>query len=107
MRWPWRTSAQAFTPVIWDQRYVHGTAVVPGRTNTEWLFDINYDPRSPAAKAAEPAPHLRSQLPPIDRQRISQVWFTGVHSDIGGGYPQDGLSYVTFDWMLDRAKPTA
>jgi len=32
------------------------------------------------------------------------VWFTGVHSDIGGGYPQDGLSYVTFDWMLDRAK---
>jgi hypothetical protein len=27
-----------------------------------------------------------------------------VHSDVGGGYPQDGLSYVTLDWMLDRAK---
>jgi uncharacterized protein (DUF2235 family) len=94
----------AFRPVIWDQRYVRGTDRVEGREKTEWLFDINYDPRSPAARAAEPAPHLRSALPAIDRQRISQVWFTGVHSDIGGGYPQDGLSYVTFDWMLDRAE---
>jgi uncharacterized protein (DUF2235 family) len=93
----------AFRPVIWDQRYVRGTASVSGQTKTEWLFDINYDPRSDAAKAVEPAPHLRTDAAPIDRQRISQVWFTGVHSDIGGGYPQDGLSYVTFDWMLDRA----
>ncbi len=95
---------QAFSPVIWDQRYVRGTAEVAGRTKTDWLFDVNYDPRSQAAQAAEPAPHLRTNLPPIDRQRISQVWFTGVHSDIGGGYPQDGLSFVTFDWMLDRAQ---
>jgi hypothetical protein len=95
---------QAFTPVIWDQRYVRATAEVVGREKTEWLFGIDYDPRSEAAKVAEPPPHLRMNLPPIDRQRISQVWFTGVHSDIGGGYPQDGLSYVTFDWMLDRAE---
>jgi uncharacterized protein (DUF2235 family) len=94
----------AFRPVIWDQRYVRGADRVEGREKTEWLFDINHDPRSQAARAAEPAPHLRSALPPIDRQRISQVWFTGVHADIGGGYPQDGLSYVTFDWMLDRAR---
>jgi uncharacterized protein (DUF2235 family) len=95
---------QAFRPVIWDQRYVRGTAVIPGKEKTEWLFDINYDPRSDAAKAAEPAPHLRTSLPAIDQQRISQVWFTGVHSDVGGGYPQDGLAYVALDWMLDRAK---
>jgi uncharacterized protein (DUF2235 family) len=95
---------QAFSPVIWDQRYVRGSAEVAGREKTDWLFDVDYDPRSDAAKAAEPAPHLRTDLPPVDRQRISQVWFTGVHSDIGGGYPQDGLSYVTFDWMLDRAQ---
>jgi uncharacterized protein (DUF2235 family) len=95
---------QAFRPVIWDQRYVRACADVAGRTKKEWLFDINYDPRSEAARLAEPAPHLRTDVPAIDRQRISQVWFTGVHSDIGGGYPQDGLSYVTFDWMLDRAK---
>ena len=95
---------QAFSPVIWDQRYVRGTGQVPGWPKTEWLFDINHDPRNAAAQAAEPAPHLRVNLPLIDQQRISQVWFVGVHSDVGGGYPQDGLSYVTFDWMLDRAE---
>ncbi len=97
----------AFRPVIWDERYVWGRDdTVPGRPEkTSWLFDINHDPRSEAAKLAEPAPYLRTDLPPRDRERISQVWFTGVHSDIGGGYPQDGLSYVTLDWMLERAEP--
>jgi Uncharacterized alpha/beta hydrolase domain (DUF2235) len=94
----------AFSPVIWDQRYVRGTGEVPGRAKTDWLFDINYDPRSEAAKQAEPAPHQRTQLPAIDQQRISQVWFVGVHADVGGGYPQNGLAYVTLDWMLDRAE---
>lgn len=26
-----------------------------------------------------------------------------MHADVGGGYSQDGLSYVTLDWMMDRA----
>jgi uncharacterized protein (DUF2235 family) len=94
----------AFTPVIWDQRYVRAKAQVPNRHKTDWLFDIDYDPRSAAAKTAEPPPHLRAQLPAIDQQRISQVWFVGVHADVGGGYPQNGLAYVTLDWMLDRAE---
>ena len=39
---------------------------------------------------------------PFPGQDIKQVWFTGVHSDIGGGYPeaQSGLSKVTLEWML-------
>lgn len=95
----------AFRPVIWDERYVWGMANVAGSKKTQWLFDVNHDPRSPAAVAADPPPHMRTNLPAIDRERISQVWFTGVHSDLGGGYPQDGLSYVALDWMLDRAQP--
>ncbi|WP_082070310.1 DUF2235 domain-containing protein [Bradyrhizobium sp. LTSP885] len=95
----------AFHPVIWDERYVRGTADVPGRKKKSWLFDINYDPRPAAAQLADLLPHLRTDLPLADRERISQVWFTGVHADIGGGYPQNGLSYVTLDWMLDRAEP--
>lgn len=38
-----------------------------------------------------------------EKTRIEQVWFCGVHSNIGGGYPNAGLSDVTLDWMLDRA----
>jgi uncharacterized protein (DUF2235 family) len=94
----------AFHPVIWDERYVRAIASVPGHKKQTWLFDVNHDPRSAETRLADPPPHLRTDLPLADRERISQVWFTGVHSDIGGGYPQNGLSYVALDWMLDRAK---
>jgi uncharacterized protein (DUF2235 family) len=38
-------------------------------------------------------------------QSIKQVWFAGVHSDIGGSYPADrsGLSQITLQWMLCEA----
>ena len=38
-------------------------------------------------------------------QDIKQVWFAGVHSDIGGSYPelQSGLSKLTLEWMLREA----
>lgn len=38
--------------------------------------------------------------------RISQVWFSGAHSNIGGGYPKNQLSLVTLDWMIDQVKRT-
>lgn len=31
---------------------------------------------------------------------VEQVWFAGAHSNVGGGYPKDGLAWVTLDWML-------
>jgi hypothetical protein len=39
-----------------------------------------------------------------DRARIQQVWFPGVHANIGGGYPKDGLAYVSLEWMVRKAK---
>ncbi len=41
-------------------------------------------------------------------QIIEQVWFPGVHSDIGGGYEDDWrLADLTLDWMLDRLRNVA
>ncbi|WIM86542.1 DUF2235 domain-containing protein [Candidatus Mycobacterium wuenschmannii] len=37
-------------------------------------------------------------------QRVEQVWFTGVHRDVGGGYSQHGLSDIPLLWMMDRAQ---
>jgi uncharacterized protein (DUF2235 family) len=37
-------------------------------------------------------------------QILEQVWFSGVHSDVGGGYPQAGLSDVALQWMMDKAE---
>jgi uncharacterized protein (DUF2235 family) len=36
-------------------------------------------------------------------QVIEQVWFSGVHSDVGGGYAKSGLSDIALTWMVHRA----
>ena len=37
-------------------------------------------------------------------QTVLQVWFPGVHSDIGGGYGDDkGLGNITWDFMMRQA----
>jgi uncharacterized protein (DUF2235 family) len=35
--------------------------------------------------------------------RIKQVWFPGVHSDIGGGYSETDLSDLALEWMVHEA----
>lgn len=42
---------------------------------------------------------------PEPAQDFRQVWFSGVHSDIGGSYlePTSGLSKITLEWMLVEA----
>jgi uncharacterized protein (DUF2235 family) len=39
-------------------------------------------------------------------QDLVELWFAGVHADVGGGYPEDqgGLWREPFVWMLDEAK---
>ncbi len=41
---------------------------------------------------------------PNPDQTVQQVWFAGAHSDVGGGYPEQGLSDLALDWMMDAAK---
>jgi uncharacterized protein (DUF2235 family) len=38
---------------------------------------------------------------------LKQVWFPGVHCDVGGGYPEpeSGLSKIALKWMIDEALP--
>ena len=45
---------------------------------------------------------------PVPGQTVEQVWFCGVHSDVGGGEPDDGdgttaLSDITLGWMMSKA----
>jgi uncharacterized protein (DUF2235 family) len=57
--------------------------------------------RSNVFKAdATPVPRLNG------RPRVMNVWFPGVHSDIGGGYPWpqcSGLAMLAFEWMVREA----
>jgi len=46
--------------------------------------------------------------PAAPGQTLEQVWFTGAHSDVGGGEPDDlpgttALSDITLGWMMSKA----
>ena len=63
-----------FHPELWDEK-----AILP----------VTFDPDKPRSIADE---------------QLSQVWFAGVHSNVGGGYPDDSLAYIPLVWMLKEAK---
>ena len=37
-------------------------------------------------------------------ERITEIWFPGVHGDVGGGYWLDGLADVSLGYMIDRCR---
>ena len=47
-------------------------------------------------------PTLWNQVP-AESQRVEQAWFAGVHSEVGGGSQERGLSSLALDWMIDKA----
>jgi len=49
-----------------------------------------------------PSPEMEVHGP----KDVKQVWFAGVHCDVGGGYAeeQSGLSKFPLEWMLEEAK---
>jgi uncharacterized protein (DUF2235 family) len=63
-----------FHPVLWNER---GEAPAPADANGER--------------------HTKDE-------RISQVWFAGVHSSVGGGYPDDSLAFIPLCWIMKEAQ---
>jgi uncharacterized protein (DUF2235 family) len=49
------------------------------------------------------APTLWQQQPGTEGQTLEQVWFAGVHSDVGGGYTDRTLADIPLLWMIDKA----
>ena len=77
-----------FHPVLWDERH--------GNTNAVRELLANKEVPGPAVAEKE-ANHT-------DDEWISQVWFAGMHSNVGGGYPDDALSCVSLTWMTNEAR---
>ncbi len=46
----------------------------------------------------------RTSFLPTRLEGAHEVWFRGVHSDIGGGNANRGLNDITLRWMLSKAK---
>ncbi len=36
-------------------------------------------------------------------QEVEQVWFSGMHTDVGGGYDQHALSDIALEWMIQNS----
>ena len=77
------------------------------------FHDATLDERVPCARHAVAIDEERDAFAPVlweetpaDRAegRIKQMWFAGVHSDIGGRYPERDLSDIALQWMADEAE---
>lgn len=49
-------------------------------------------------------PTLWEQQPGAAEQVLEQVWFAGVHCDVGGGYSDPALAEIPLLWMAERAR---
>jgi len=79
------------------------------------FLDTGLNPKIQNAYHALAIDEKRAEFPatlwttaPAPGQTVEQVWFCGVHSDVGGGEPDDpaggtALSDITLSWMMDKA----
>jgi uncharacterized protein (DUF2235 family) len=81
---------------VWDPLKLPYTAQNPDMINGRHAVSID-----------ERRCYFRNNLwgDPLPGQTIKQVWFAGVHRDIGGSYAEgeSGLSQITLEWMLCEA----
>jgi len=79
------------------------------------FLDTSLNPKIKHGYHALAIDERRAQFPPTlwtgqpaAGQVLEQVWFTGAHSDVGGGEPDDSpgktaLSDITLGWMMGKA----
>jgi uncharacterized protein (DUF2235 family) len=49
-----------------------------------------------------PGANKSPMTPRLEQNVCEQVWFCGVHSNVGGGYPDAGLAQLPLLWMVAR-----
>ncbi|HET6561839.1 MAG TPA: DUF2235 domain-containing protein [Marmoricola sp.] len=91
-----------------------GALGVPGALRRRHQFhDVKLSDAVRSARQALAADERRMKFEPclwdaVDESccedpRVKQVWFEGAHSDVGGGYPECGLSDSALLWMVSEA----
>lgn len=81
----------------WVNKACHALAIDEQRRSfAPVLFDENH-----AHKEGVNEPP--SETVDCDGDRIEQVWFAGVHSNVGGGYAKQQLAKVSQYWMMRKS----
>ncbi|MGH8751559.1 MAG: DUF2235 domain-containing protein, partial [Burkholderiales bacterium] len=95
---------------VWDTVGALGIPLIFFRGFNRWIERFHDTALHPQVKHGYHAVALdeeRAEFMPTlwdDRAGIEQVWFCGVHSNVGGGYADSGLSDLTLNWMITKAK---
>lgn len=74
----------------------HDTELTP-------IIDNAYHAVSKAEKRWPFRPTLFALPQGYDERHYDEQWFEGVHSDVGGGYPDASLSDIALRWMIEKA----
>lgn len=128
-----KTNAKGYWGLCENFRWTFARPVVPGDDSRHFpihfvgLFDTvssvgwiwnptkyQYTFRNPTIKTVRHAVSLderraffrQNLFGNVDGQDLLEMWFAGVHSDVGGGYSEadGGLWRVTFEWILAQAQ---
>lgn len=102
---------------VWDTVSAVGMPFDFLRVTLDWLWNTEFHDYQlgPSVKNAYHAlsidderltfhPQLWDEKGISSNTKLEQVWFSGVHSNVGGGYPKQGMSYVPLHWMMNNAK---
>ena len=85
---------------VWDT--VKSLALNAGKK----FHDAKLNPEVSHGYHAVALDEIRKNFPPSlwnKRNNVEQVWFAGVHSDVGGWYGDSGLSDIALKWMATKA----
>jgi uncharacterized protein (DUF2235 family) len=101
---------------VFDTVEAFGVPIEELRTAIDWaIWPISFRNRVLAQRVLRARHALalddeRTTFQPIrfdhemNDPRIEEVWFSGVHSDVGGGYPDGTLSFVPLVWMAEQVE---
>ena len=111
---------------LWDTVEAYGIPIAELRRGIDWVLwpmlfgDFKLSPKVKRACHALSLDDERTAFHPllwdeaaeadmvkagdVRAGRITQVWFAGVHSNVGGGYPEDRMSLVPLEWIMSEAK---
>ena len=91
--WPLELPERTLDPRV--RRACHALALDDERTTFHPVLWTE-DGENPAAPDSKGRTWLKDE-------RISQLWFVGAHSNVGGGYPDDALANLSLHWIMEEA----
>jgi uncharacterized protein (DUF2235 family) len=102
--WPLELPDRQLNPRV--RKACHALSLDDERTTFHPLLwdESPEDSDADNATPDKPAPDNTVAERTTKSERISQVWFAGVHSNVGGGYPDDSLAQVSLTWILSEAR---